>query len=127
MAPAMLRELFGHNKKKKGSKQPDRKDVSSINNQRGELEPSTNSGRELSAPKQPSPHSPEGRPNPESVHDESDPSDSWRSAKNAALLALQLTEKALDGLPIPGVKGIVEGIITLIGTLDVCSTEFPPF
>lgn len=42
-----------------------------------------------------------------------------RTAKAGLKLALELTEKALDGLPIPGVKGSLGGLLTIIKAVEV--------
>jgi len=41
------------------------------------------------------------------------------TAKEALKTTLGLTERALDGLPIPGVKGAVGGLLDLIRGLEV--------
>lgn len=46
-----------------------------------------------------------------------------RTAKAVLKLALELTEKALDGLPIPGVKGSLSGLLQIIEYIEVCLRE----
>lgn len=36
-------------------------------------------------------------------------------------MALNLADKALDGLPIPGVKGAVRIVLQLVEAAEVCS------
>lgn len=35
-------------------------------------------------------------------------------------MALKVAEKALDGLPIPGLKGAIGALVMVIKKLDVC-------
>lgn len=47
-----------------------------------------------------------------------------RTAKGGLIIALELVEKALDGLPIPGAKGAVGLIVKIIRDIDVSCTYF---
>lgn len=42
-----------------------------------------------------------------------------RTAKSALYIALDLTENAIDGLPIPGAKSIFSGVISMLKQIDV--------
>jgi len=46
-------------------------------------------------------------------------SEAWRVAKASLTLALELTEKALDGIPIPGAKGTISLVLCIIKGIDV--------
>lgn len=48
-----------------------------------------------------------------------DSGEARRTAKSALYLALDLTENAIDGLPIPGAKGIFSGVISMLKQVDV--------
>lgn len=41
------------------------------------------------------------------------------TAKAGVMLALELAEKALDGLPIPGVKGTIGGVLKILKDIEV--------
>ncbi|PBK63484.1 WD40 repeat-like protein [Armillaria solidipes] len=51
------------------------------------------------------------------------PSPNSRTAKESLKLALTMAEKALDGLPIPGAKGTVSGILKLIENAEKVSSN----
>ncbi|PBK77602.1 WD40 repeat-like protein [Armillaria solidipes] len=51
------------------------------------------------------------------------PSPNTRTTKEGLKLALTLAEKALDGLPIPGVKGTVGGVLKLIENAERVSAN----
>jgi hypothetical protein len=53
--------------------------------------------------------------------EEESPPSAWQTAKNAATLALTLAQTALDGLPIPGAKGAIGGVLLVMSTIDVRS------
>ena len=48
-----------------------------------------------------------------------EPSEAWRVAKASLTLALELTEKALDGIPVPGAKGTISLVLRIIKGIDV--------
>lgn len=48
----------------------------------------------------------------------------WTIAISMTKLALQLTDKALDGVPVPGAKGAVSGVLTIVQRIEVKSTHF---
>ncbi len=50
-------------------------------------------------------------------------SSSWDTAKEALILALKTAETALDGLPIPGAKPAVVGVIAIIERIDVSTVN----
>lgn len=52
---------------------------------------------------------------------DSQPSERWRTAKNTLMIALDLAEGFAEGLPIPGVKGAIGGILSIIKNIDVSS------
>ena len=43
------------------------------------------------------------------------------TAKATLIRALELTEKALDGFPIPGAKGAIGAVIEIIREVEVCT------
>jgi hypothetical protein len=43
------------------------------------------------------------------------------TAKAALVRALELTEKLLDGFPIPGAKGTIGAVLHIIGEAEVCT------
>lgn len=43
------------------------------------------------------------------------------TAKSALKRALVLAEKALDGAPIPGLKGAISGLLKIIEEVEVCA------
>lgn len=43
----------------------------------------------------------------------------WQTAKAAAVMALELAEKVLDGLPVPGAKGTIAAVLLIIQKIDV--------
>ena len=50
------------------------------------------------------------------------------TAKVALIRALELTEKALDGFPIPGAKGAIGAVIEIIREVEVCTRiQLPPY
>ena len=51
----------------------------------------------------------------------------FRIAKAALVRALQLTEKLLDGFPIPGAKGTISAVLEIIKEAEVCATIQPCF
>ena len=47
--------------------------------------------------------------------------ESLRTAKASLVQALTITEKLLDGCPIPGVKGTIGGVLHIITEAEVCT------
>ncbi|KJA14825.1 hypothetical protein HYPSUDRAFT_80696 [Hypholoma sublateritium FD-334 SS-4] len=47
----------------------------------------------------------------------------WRTAKAAAITALSLAEKILDGLPVPGAKGTIGAVLLIIQKIDKASAN----
>ena len=45
-----------------------------------------------------------------------------RTAKAALIRALEITEKLLDGFPIPGAKGTMAAVLQIINDAEVCTT-----
>lgn len=45
----------------------------------------------------------------------------FRKARAALTRALELTEKLLDGFPIPGAKGTIGAILEIIKEAEVCA------
>ena len=43
-----------------------------------------------------------------------------RTAKLALIRALEITEKLLDGFPIPGAKGTIGAVLQIINDAEVC-------
>ena len=54
------------------------------------------------------------------AEDRREQSEAWRTAKAGFVGALEVAEKALDGVPIPGVKGSIGGIVSILKSIDVC-------
>ncbi|KLO15554.1 WD40 repeat-like protein [Schizopora paradoxa] len=52
-----------------------------------------------------------------------DNSEVRRTAKSALYIALDLTENAIDGLPIPGAKGIFSGVISMLKQVDTTNSN----
>ena len=44
-----------------------------------------------------------------------------RTAKAALIRALEITEKLLDGFPIPGAKGTIGAVLQIINDAEVCT------
>jgi hypothetical protein len=44
-----------------------------------------------------------------------------RTAKVALIRALEITEKLLDGFPIPGAKGTIGAVLLIINEAEVCT------
>ena len=44
-----------------------------------------------------------------------------RTAKAALTRALEVTEKLLDGFPIPGAKGTIGAVLQIINDAEVCT------
>ena len=44
-----------------------------------------------------------------------------RTAKAALIRALEITEKLLDGFPIPGAKGTIAAVLQIINDAEVCT------
>ena len=44
-----------------------------------------------------------------------------RTAKAALIRALEITEKLLDGFPIPGAKGTIGAVLQIIDDAEVCT------
>ena len=44
-----------------------------------------------------------------------------RTAKAALVRALEITEKLLDGFPIPGAKGTIGAVLQIINDAEVCT------
>ena len=44
-----------------------------------------------------------------------------RTAKAALIRALEITEKLLDGFPIPGAKGTIGAVLHIIDDAEVCT------
>ena len=44
-----------------------------------------------------------------------------RTAKAALIRALEVTEKLLDGFPIPGAKGTIAALLQIINDAEVCT------
>ena len=44
-----------------------------------------------------------------------------RTAKAALVRALEITEKLLDGFPIPGAKGTIAAVLQIINEAEVCT------
>lgn len=62
-------------------------------------------------------------PSIETIEDEPEAPDpgrgAWQTAKTAAITALSLAEKILDGLPVPGAKGTVGAVLLIIQKINV--------
>jgi hypothetical protein len=43
------------------------------------------------------------------------------TARAALIRALEMTEKLLDGFPIPGAKGTIGAVLHIIGEAEVCT------
>ena len=50
-----------------------------------------------------------------------------RTAKATLIRALELTEKLLDGFPIPGAKGTIGAVLEIIKEAEVCAKIQPRF
>ena len=44
-----------------------------------------------------------------------------RTAKATLIRALEVTEKLLDGFPIPGAKGTIAAVLQIINDAEVCT------
>ena len=44
-----------------------------------------------------------------------------RTAKAALIRALEITERLLDGFPIPGAKGTIGAVLQIINDAEVCT------
>ena len=44
-----------------------------------------------------------------------------RTAKAALIRSLEITEKLLDGFPIPGAKGTIGAVLHIIDDAEVCT------
>ena len=44
-----------------------------------------------------------------------------RTAKAGLIRALEITEKLLDGFPIPGAKGTIAAVLQIIDDAEVCT------
>jgi hypothetical protein len=61
--------------------------------------------------------SPENQP--ENIQKRDESSDARSLAKSALTLTLELAEKALDGLPIPGAKGTIGAVLRVMKNVEV--------
>ena len=50
-----------------------------------------------------------------------------RTAKAGLIRALEITEKLLDGFPIPGAKGTIGAVLEIIKEAEVCAKIQPGF
>ena len=50
----------------------------------------------------------------------------FHTAKAALVRALELTEKPLDGFPIPGAKGTIGAVLEIIKEAEICATIHNP-
>lgn len=54
-----------------------------------------------------------------------EPSSAAQTTKVLVKGTLGLLSNAADGIPIPGIKGIFETIIKVIGVIEVCAVRLP--